>query len=259
MRIVIVGASGLIGSELKAMFASLGHEVVPVDRKYFKLNIHDFKELFRDADVLINLAGAPIIKRWTSAYKKKLYKSRIDTTDKIFTAFKLLKHRPSLYLAASAIGIYNNNDEYHTEQSEQFANDFAGKLVQDWEMSSLQFSGLHNVRTIIMRLGVVLSNNGGAFPKMVRPYKIGLGGRIGNGRQAFSFIHIDDLKKAILLFIENKTMSGVFNLTAPETINNKEFSKALGKALKRPSFFIVPKFILRLFLGKASGIIINVP
>ena len=258
MRIVIVGASGLIGSALTEMLEAEGHDIVPLGRKHFKRGIHEFKEFFREADVLINLAGAPILKRWTAAYKKKLKKSRIDPTEKIHTAFKLLKERPQLYIAASAVGIYEPTEQIHTEKSESFDGSFIGQLLQDWESSTLQFSSLQNVRVVIMRFGVVLAREGGAFPTMSRPFRWGVGGRIGNGKQAFSFIHLSDLVNAIRYFM-NTNVGGVFNLSAPKPVSNKDFSKALGKALHRPSFMIVPSFLLRLIYGEASKILVNSP
>ncbi|MCF8371293.1 MAG: TIGR01777 family oxidoreductase [Bacteroidales bacterium] len=259
MRVVISGASGLIGSALKEMFEAEGHEVVPLGRKHFKRNIHEFKEFFREADVLINLAGAPLLKRWTQSYKRKLRSSRVDTSEKIYTAFKLLKDRPLLYIAASAIGIYETSEKIHSEESQSFDPNFVGHLVQDWEKCNLQFTGLHNIRVVIMRLGVVLAKKGGAFPTMARPFKMGVGGRIGKGMQPLSFIHIKDLMNAIQYFINNKNANGIYNLVAPKPVTNKEFSKALGKVLKRPSFFIVPPFILRLLYGEASSIMVNAP
>jgi uncharacterized protein (TIGR01777 family) len=259
MRVVISGASGLIGSALKEMLEADGNEVVPLGRKHFKRNIHEFKEFLRETDVLINLAGAPLLKRWTQSYKRKLRSSRIDSSEKIYTAFKLLKDRPIVYIAASAIGIYETSEKIHSEESQSFDPNFIGHLVQDWEKCNLQFAGLHNVRVVIMRLGVVLSQKGGAFPTMARPFKMGLGGRIGKGLQPLSFIHIDDLKNAIQYFITNNSVNGIHNLVAPNPVSNKEFSKALGKALKRPGFFVVPRFILRLLYGGASSIMVDAP
>ena len=259
MRIVIVGASGLIGGAISRVLDGEGPDIVPIGRKQFKWDIHDFKALFREADVLINLAGAPVLKRWSTSHKKKLYKSRIDTAEKIHTAFKLLKHRPRIYIAASAIGIYEPSDELHTEQSKEFDQGFLGRLVADWEQGNAQFADLHNVRVIIMRLGVVLSRQGGAYPRMARPFKWGVGGRIGKGLQGMSYIHLSDLVKAVLYFITTPTTSGVYNLTAPNPVSNRDFSRRLAKALKRPGFMIIPGFMLKLLYGEAAQILINSP
>ncbi len=259
MRIVIIGANGLLGKELKTMFEQMGHDVVPLYRHHFKRNIHEFKDFFNEADVLINLVGAPMLRRWKKKYRAKLINSRIETATKVITAFKLLRYRPQLYIAASSIGIYDNQQENHTEQSLAFENDFLGTLIGKWEESNQRFTKLHNVRVVIMRMAFVLTKKGGMLRKIARPFKYGFGGRTGKGDQAFSFIHIDDFKKAILFFIENINTSGVYNLVAPKQSSNKQFSKYLGKALKIPSFFIKPKRFVKLRYGKASKLILDVP
>ncbi len=257
MKIVLSGAHGFIGRVLSSHFEKLDYDVVFISRKYYKLNIHDFKEIFREADVFINLAGAPILHRWTSSHKAKLYKSRIETTDKILTAFKLLKDRPRLYIASSAIGIYAAGDTNHTEDNNILADNYLANLVKTWENANMKAADLVNVRLIIMRMGIVLGKSGGAYKKMLRPFKIGLGGRIGKGRMWFSFIHIKDLVAAIDLFMQNGETQGIYNLCAPNPVTNKEFTKKLSKALNRPGFMIVPEFVLRLRYGKAADVVIN--
>ena len=257
MKIVISGTSGFIGSILKIHFRKLEYDVISLSRKHFRLNIHEFKELFREIDVFINLAGEPILQRWTTSTKNKLYNSRIETTEKVITAFKLLKDRPRLYIASSAIGIYSANNDTHTENSTDFANDYLGNLVKSWENSNMKANDLFQVRLIIMRLGIVLGKSGGAYRKMRYPFRLGIGGRIGKGNMPFSFIHIDDLVKAIDFFMQNSEPKGIYNLCAPNPVSNKEFSKMLAKSLNRPSFMIIPEFILRLKYGKAASVLIN--
>ena len=257
MKIVINGASGFLGKKLTKHFTDQGHDIIKVSRKHFKLNIHSFKELFRETDVLINLAGTPIVKRWTRSYTKKIYSSRIDTTKKIITAFTLLKDRPGLFISASGTGIYQSNFNPHTEESKDFNNDNVSKLVEDWEEAISGVNNLVDVRLIIMRLSVIFDRNGGAFKKLLRPYYLGMGGRIGNGKQYFPLIHIDDVISSIDFFIENKTSSGIYNLSIPTPITNKELSKAIGKIFKVPSFMITPAFILKLIYGKGANALIN--
>ena len=257
MKIVISGAGGFIGKHLCQHFISQGHVIIKIHKKHFKLDIHQFKELFRETDVLINLSGASVIRRWTDSNKKVIYSSRINTTQKIITAFKLLKYRPGLFISASATGIYNHNETKHTEESKDYSNENIGTLVKEWEESISEVNNLVDVRLIILRLGVVLAKKGGAFKKLSRPYHFGLGGRIGTGMQYFPVIHIDDLIGAIDFFIENKKTSGIYNLTIPHPITNNEFSKTLGKLMKRPSFMIIPKFLLKVFYGKGANILIN--
>ena len=259
MKIVLSGAHGFIGKILVSHFEKLDYDVVFISRKHYKLNIHDFKEIFREADVFINLAGTPILHRWSSSYKSRLYKSRIETTDKIITAFKLLKDRPRLYIAASAIGIYSADGTNHTEDSVNLADDYLANLVKAWENSNMKAAELVNVRLVIMRLGMVLGKTGGAYKKMLRPFKFGIGGRIGKGKMWVSFIHIKDLVAAIDFFMQNGETQGIYNLCAPNPVSNKEFTKKLGKALKRPSFMIIPEFILKLRYGQAANVVINSP
>lgn len=259
MKVVISGASGFIGSVLKSHFRALDYDVISITRKHYRLNIHEFKEIFRETDVFINLTGESILQRWTASTKTKLFNSRIETTEKVITAFKLLKDRPKLFIASSAIGIYSQKNESHTENSTEFANNYLGNLVKSWENSNIKASDLHQVRLIIMRLGIVLGKSGGAYRKMRRPFRFGVGGRIGNGNMPFSFIHIDDLIGAIDFFMQNGETKGIYNLCAPNPVSNKEFSKQLGKSLNRPSFMIIPEFILRLKFGKAASVLIKTP
>lgn len=255
MRIIITGGSGYIGTELKEYYLSLGFEVANIGRKHFKRPIHDFKELFREADVIIHLSGASIFQRWTSRYRKELHRSRIETLDKIHTALKLIKERPTLLISASAVGLYAFDDELHTENQYRKGNHFLGELVGDWEASANRFNELEEMRVVIMRLGVVLGRKAPAYQKMLSQFKWFTGGRIGKGTQAFSYIHIDDLKALTVFFMQRKDVEGAFNLVTPEVITNREFSKKMGKALHRPSFFIVPSFVLWLMKGKASSLL----
>ncbi|MCX6256748.1 MAG: TIGR01777 family oxidoreductase [Bacteroidia bacterium] len=256
MLIAVCGSSGFIGKELCVHLINLGHEIVPVRKKDFQLPIHDFKEILRETDIFINLAGAPVGKRWTNTYKKQLYHSRIDPVDKVLTAMRLLKDRPRIFISASAIGIYNCTD-IHTEESPDFGDNFLSELVINWEKEVLKARELVNVRVIIFRLSVVLGRNGGAFPKMALPFRFGIGGRIGNGRQHFSFVHIEDVIRAIDFVIEHPETEGIYNLAAPETVTNRIFTKTLAGIMHRPGFFVVPSFLLKLRYGKASSILLQ--
>ena len=257
MRIVISGASGFIGKSLCEHFISQGHDIIKIQRSHYKLNIHIFKELFRETDVLINLSGEPVVKRWTRRGKRRIYSSRIDTTKKIITAFTLLKYRPRLFISASATGIYNFNETKHTETSTDFASNNIAELVKAWEDAIAGVNNLVDVRLIIMRLGVVIGKKSSAFQKMKNPYYWGLGGRIGNGRQYFPIIHIEDVINAVDFFIENKTTSGIYNLSIPEPVTNRDFSKTMGKILHSPSFMIIPEFMLKIIYGKGANALIK--
>jgi uncharacterized protein (TIGR01777 family) len=256
MNIVISGSSGFIGKELCTYLESRGHEIIHLRRKDFRWPIHEFKEKLRETDVLINLAGSPILKRWTPMNKREIRDSRINTTNKILTAFKLLKDRPRLFIAASAIGIYASGGQ-HNEDSHDFGSGFLYQLASDWEREILKAKELANLRLVIFRLGVVLGNSGGAFPRMLRIFKLGLGARLGKGNQALSFIHIDDLIEAFGFAIDNQQLKGIYNLTAPNPTSNREFTKVLASALKRPAFWVIPGFILKLIFGKAATVLLD--
>jgi uncharacterized protein len=252
MRIILTGGSGYIGTELKEYYLSLGFEVVNIGRKHFRRNIHDFKELFREADVIIHLSGASIFARWTSRYKKELFRSRIETLEKIHAALKLIKERPTLLISASAVGLYAFDDEVHTEENFRKGQHFMGDLVSDWEAAANRFRDLEGMRVVIMRLGVILGKNAPSYQKMESQFKWFVGGRFGKGTQPFSYLHIDDLKALSVFFMQRKDVQGAFNMVTPELVTNREFGKLMGRVLHRPSFFIVPSFILWLMKGKAS-------
>jgi uncharacterized protein (TIGR01777 family) len=258
MLVAVSGSNGFIGKELCAHLINSGHEIIPVRKRDLQLPIHDFKEMLRDADIFISLAGAPILKRWTQGYKRKLKSSRIGPVNKVITALRLLKDRPRLLISTSAIGIYDNIHE-HTEDSSFYAGNFLTELVSDWESEVMKAGELVNLRIVIFRLAVVLGRKGGAFPSLLRPFKFGLGGKIGNGKQNFSFVHIDDVIRAVMFVIHNPGQQGVFNLVAPEVITNRVFAKKLGKVLHRPSFMTVPSFFLKLIYGEAAIILLGGP
>ncbi len=255
MKIAISGANGFLGKELKSYYESLGFEVVGLSRKHYRRNIHEFKEYLREVDILIHLSGASIFKRWTASYQQVLYNSRLQTLDKIHTALKLIKDRPKLVIVASAVGLYSTDDHRHTEEIHVLGKGFLAQLVTDWEAKANELTQLEDVRVINMRLGVVLGKNAPAFQQLILPYKFGFGGRLGKGTQTFSFIHIDDVKDITMFFLQRKDLKGPFNLVAPEIITNREVAKKIGSILRRPSFFIVPRWVLWLMKGKASSIL----
>lgn len=248
--IAISGASGFVGTNLKDYFTNLGYKVIPISRDI--LNKKDkLEELINSSNIVINLAGANIINRWTDKYKKLLYSSRIDTTSKIVNAINSVENKPELLISTSAVGIYDN--QFIHDEDGSYSNDFLSKLCQDWEKEALKANSF-NTRVAIFRFGIVLGKDGGALQKMLTPFKLGLGGIIGSGKQAFSFIHLDDLLNAYKFVIENN-LEDTFNLTAPKTTTNFLFTKALGKALRRPTIFPVPEFVLKLIFSEGAKVL----
>jgi len=249
MKIAITGAGGLIGSALRTHFTAAGHDLILLSRSSLQKTIPELTGILAGADVIINLAGAPIVKRWTDRYKTILYSSRIETTRKVIGAIAGMNPKPSLFISASAVGIYPDGGPYPEDQT-RFDNGFLGTLCTRWEQEAMNAS--EYCRLVICRIGIVLDSRGGALPKMLPAFKFGVGGRIGDGRQGFSWIHMDDLVAAFGFLIQNNAAEGVFNLCAPQAVSNAEFTTVLAKVLKRPALFPVPAFMLKLIYGEAA-------
>ena len=248
--IAITGASGFVGTSLTKYFSNLGYKIIAISRDILN-NQEKLKDTLNQTDIVINLAGANIINRWSDSYKKLLYSSRIDTTSKIVNAINSIENKPKLLISTSAVGIYDNKSTHN--ENGTFSNDFLSNLCQDWEKEALKANN-ETTKVAIFRFGIVLGRDGGAFAKMITPFKLGLGGIIGSGNQAFSYIHISDLLRAYQFVIENK-FSGVFNLTAPKPTTNLLFTRALGKVLRRPTIFPVPEFILKLIFSEGAKVL----
>ena len=249
--IAITGASGFVGTNLKNFFSTLGYKVININRDSFN-NKEELKSIVEEAQIFINLAGANIIGKWSDSYKELLYSSRINTTKNLVNAIKEYSgSKEKLLISTSAVGIYDNKDTY--EENGNFANDFLSKLCQDWE-SEAQKAQSENVKVAIFRFGIVLGKNGGAFSKMITPFKLGLGGIIASGNQAFSYIHIDDLTNAYKFIIDNN-LDGIFNLTAPRPTTNLVFTRSLGCALRRPTLIPVPEFILKILFSEGAKVL----
>jgi uncharacterized protein (TIGR01777 family) len=236
MKIAITGSSGFIASYLKKTFPN-----------YITINRNDSeKEIIqklKNVDVVFNLAGASILKRWSDSYKKTLYSSRIETTKKLVKSIN--KSDVKYFISASAIGIYPDNT-YCDESCKNYSNDFLANLVKEWENEAKK----SKIPTTIIRFGVVLGN-GGALKEMLLPFKFGFGGIIGNGKMMMSWIDIDDLMR-IFQFVLDKKLIGIINATAPNPVTNKEFTKTLGKVLHRPTIFRIPEFMLYLKYGEGA-------
>jgi uncharacterized protein len=250
MQISMSGATGFIGNMLTRKFVEKGWLLKVIDRQSFSLNETEFLDKkIEGSDVVINLAGAPIIKRWNEQYKNEIYQSRIDTTRKIASAIKNAAKKPVVFISGSAIGIYDSAGE-HNEESLEFSDDFMAKVCKDWEHEALEAAVF--TRVVIFRTGIVLGKNGGALESMLAPFKIGLGGVIGNGEQAFSWIASEDLVNAFIFAIENESISGIVNAVAPYPTTNHHFTKTFGKVLNQPAIMRVPGFALKMVFGEGS-------
>jgi uncharacterized protein len=248
--IAITGASGFVGTSLTKYFSDLGYKIISISRDILN-NKSKLEETLNQTDIVINLAGANIINRWSESYKKLLYSSRIDTTSKIVNAINSVQNKPKLLISTSAVGIYDNKTTY--DENGSFSNDFLSSLCQDWEKEALKAKN-ETTKVSIFRFGIVMGKDGGALQKMITPFKLGLGGIIGNGKQAFSYIHIDDLMAAYKFVIQNECEE-TFNLTAPVPTTNKGLTLALGKTLKRPTILPVPEFVLNLIFSEGARVL----
>lgn len=252
-KIAISGFTGFIASRLSPFLKEKGYHVIPLLRSDFE-NKALLKEKLLSSDIVINLAGEPIIKRWSESYKKKLYISRVDLTRDITEILRNEGKHPECFISASAVGIYPDFRLCH-EDCEDLREDFLGKLCRDWENAALSIKDIS--RVVVFRIGVVIGKNGGIIKKVSPLFKLGLGGKIASGKQGFSWIHIDDLCKAIFFAIENKGMEGIFNAVSPNPVDNLEFTKALGRVLKRPVIFPVPSFALKILFGEGASVLVE--
>jgi len=258
MKILIAGSSGLIGSSLKNFLQTGGHEVTSLLRRegdgvlwnpeQSELNLADLEGY----DVIINLAGENLVSsRWSKNKKKRIRDSRVNSTKFLCESLKKLEKPPKVFLNASAIGYYGNVPDGNVSESQPAGEGFLSEVCQEWEAATECLMG-EDIRIVLLRTGVVLSPKGGALKSMLTPFKMGLGGVLGSGQQMMSWIDIDDLVRAIYFSINTDSIRGPINLTAPEPVNNRDFTKALGKALHRPTIFPMPAFLARLVFGEMA-------
>ena len=256
MNILITGGTGFIGGYLSTRLHAQNHTITILSRRPQNVGSHyravqslDEIQASEKIDGIINLAGAPIDKRWTASYKKVLRTSRIQTTHNIIALIEKLETKPAFLMNASAIGYYGPHtfDTKITENAVPVPC-FTHDLCKAWEDEALQAKRL-GVRVCLLRFGVVLGS-GGMLKKLYWPYKCFMGGRIGDGNQGFSWIHIDDLCQAILYLIGHCDTNGPYNLTAPESTSQAAFARALATALHRPAFAHLPALVVKILFGE---------
>jgi uncharacterized protein (TIGR01777 family) len=213
-------------------------------------------------DAVVNLAGEPIFgRRWNDRQKERLRTSRIEATTNVVRAIGGAAARPRVLINASAIGYYGDVPEGELAENASPGEDFLARTCEEWEQAA-QAVAQHGTRLAIVRIGVVLAREGGALKQMITPFKLGLGGPVGFGRQWVSWIHLHDLVGVVLAALDNPRLEGPINATAPQPVRNKEFSKCLARALRRPCLFPVPPFMLRLMFGEVAFVVTggqNVP
>jgi uncharacterized protein (TIGR01777 family) len=255
MKILITGGTGFIGSKLSDNLLKQNHDLTILSRKNIaakpKVNfIKNLDEAEFDYDVVINLCGESIAQRWNKKARERIYHSRIQTTKDLVKKINSCKNPPHSFISASAIGYYGTsfNQIFHEDSKPTKQKLFSQNLCQTWEEEAKKAE----TRVVIIRTAVVLGKNGGMLEKVLLPFKLGVGGKIASGNQPFSWIHLDDEIGAINYLIENRNLKGAFNLSAPATSNNLEFSQILSQLLKRPCIFTTPAFVMRLIYGKMA-------
>ena len=270
--ILITGGTGLIGRYLIKSLSKASNTIYVLTRSEsrFENNVNfinwdpDSQRLdlsnIPAVDYIINLAGASIDgSRWTNSYKRKILESRLNSTSLLFKEIKKLKQKPSLYIGASATGFYKKNTKVAQVEEDYKGSDFLSDVVAKWEKESNNFMK-YGIRTVLLRIGLVLSKDGGVLKKLYPIFKLFLGVPIGSGRQTISWIHIKDLVDFILKSIGDNKISGAYNLTAPEVITNYKFTEELALVWKRPVFpkiFKAPSLIVKLLFGEQSSLVLN--
>ncbi len=266
MKIAVFGGSGFIGGHLIRELVKQGDEVVNVSRSLksdIQEHVHNVTwqdleinpEILDGFDAFVNLAGESINQRWTKVAKERILQSRLDATNRIARLVRILDNKPEVIINGSGMSIYGYSETgTFDEKSTRKLTDFLGRTVDDWEKAVNRIQG---VRIVKLRIGLVLGKDGGAFPMMVLPYRLFGGGKIGNGRQVHSWIHVKDMVGIIKYSIIHKEVNGAINCTAPKPVTNDEFGRTIGKVLHRPHWFRAPAFMFKLILGEMSEVILK--
>ena len=267
LRVVLAGASGFLGRPLAASLAGEGHRVVVLTRDAARAGTSagrivpwtpdgsatgSWVDEIDGADAVINLSGEPIeAHRWTAAHKQRIRNSRVLATRSIVSALARTNRDPVLFINASASGYYGpQGDDVVTEDTPP-GSDFLARVCLEWEMEAARAAG-PRTRVVCLRTGIVLGRDGGALPKMLPPFWFGVGGPVGSGRQYWPWIHLQDWIDLVRFAISTPSVSGPVNASAPNPVRNREFARALGGVLRRPSFMTVPGFALKLLLGEMA-------
>jgi uncharacterized protein (TIGR01777 family) len=258
--IVVSGASGLIGSALVPELERLGHRVVRLVRRephgpnevrwIPSAHLFDERQL-ASVDIVVNLVGETIAQRWTTASRRRIRDSRIAGTDALVTAIGKTPKRGMTLINASAIGYYGDRGDDPLDEKDPAGRGFLAEICRQWE-SAAKVATRYGARVVTMRTGLVLSPRGGALAAMLTPFRLGVGGRLGNGRQWMSWIAIDDLVRGIAWLIEHPEIAGPVNMTAPNPVTNSDFTRALGKAIHRPAVLAVPRIALQAVYGEMA-------
>ena len=260
-RILVSGMSGPIGGALLPTLKSKGARISRLVRKHGKYSSSDEQqvpwdpdqtispELVSGFDAVIHLAGESIVGRWTDAKKREIRGSRVNGTTHLAEALARSKHKPQVFVCSSAIGYYGDRDEEVLNEQSAPGTGFLAEVCRDWEAAARPAAEA-GIRTVSMRTGIVLTPKGGALGKMLPPFKMGMGGRIGDGRQWMSWIDVRDMVGAIHHLLKNDLLHGPVNMVAPKPVTNVEFTRTLASALSRPAVFPMPAFVVKAVFGE---------
>ncbi|MGV1098856.1 TIGR01777 family oxidoreductase [Thiovibrio sp. JS02] len=270
MNVFIVGGTGFLGNALIRKLLASGHRVTALARSPHKLRPflseirvlkgsplepHGWQQEVARHEVLINLTGANIFRRWTKKNKELILASRLDSTRNLVAAIPENPPRPVTLINTSASGFYGFCGDEEKYEDAPAGEDFLATVCRAWEKEATRAQG--KARVITMRIGIVLGKNGGALARMLPGFRLGVAGKLGHGRQWFPWIHLEDLTDAILFCMENKAIQGPVNMSAPNPVRNLEFTKAMGTVLHRPTFMAVPAFLVRLALGELGSVVLE--
>lgn len=268
MNILITGGTGLIGQQLCKALLAEGHELTVLSRNPASVaakcgaGVHALAALGawlsdNTFDAIINLAGEPIVDApWTKRRKQVLWDSRVTLTNELVKHIVTAGHKPAVLISGSAVGYYGNRGDTALDESADAGEDFAARLCRSWEDAALG-AEREGVRVCLLRTGLVLSRQGGLLGKMLLPFKLGLGTRLGDGKQWMSWVHIDDYVAMLLSLLHDPQASGPYNLTAPHPSTNAQFTAALAKALHRPALFAAPAPLLKLAMGERASLLLE--
>ena len=264
MNVALTGATGFIGQRLIARLLLDGHSIHALGRRRpagpSSLGFSEWDSertppaaALQTADAVVHLAGEPVGQRWNAEIKTKIRSSRVDGTRRIVDAISMLRQRPQTLICASATGYYGDRGDELLDESASPGVGFLPEVCIEWEREALD-SRRHGLRVVLLRTGIVLGKEGGALKQMLTPFKLGVGGPTGSGRQWMSWIHVDDLVGAVVFALAKTDLSGPINGTAPNPVRNRDFTHALGQALGRPAIIPTPVFALKILLGEAAQI-----
>ncbi|MDO8464649.1 MAG: TIGR01777 family oxidoreductase [Gallionella sp.] len=268
MHILITGGTGLIGRRLCKKLLADGHELTVLSRNPASVRVkcgegvHALASLAEwhpalSFDAVINLAGEPIVDaRWSAQRKLALWDSRVTLTEYLVRRIAVAERKPSVLLSGSAVGYYGNCGDIMLDEAGDAGKDFAAQLCKAWEDAARVAESI-GVRVCLLRTGLILSSDGGLLERMLLPFKLGLGARLGDGKQWMSWVHIEDYVAMLLKLLLDEQACGPYNMTAPQSATNAEFTALLAAALHRPSFFIAPTPLLKMVMGERASLLLE--